>query len=271
MPELLERIYFGIHLASGFIGVQNGICFFAGLSAQYKNQFLRFARLQCQFCLQGTAGVDIVVQLVITLAAFHCNRVGIGSVSTDKMFQTAIVTSNWCPYHAKEAAGGIFFTVLTDVLHDFVAFQCSTGDKQGILQVDLILFVIVLVGKFHKAERRKFSGAVTLIGNHSTPNFMGCTVWHIIGYIRANTAVFCGNDCISGTMPTGAFISVQRLADRLPGSRPIISSLVVPQVNIPPRQCHIGVKAIACNSAVGTGFYKAVAAGIVGNDSTVFR
>ena len=85
MPELLKGCNFFIHFSSGFIGMQDFICFCTGLATQYENQFLGFARLQSQFCLQCTAGIGVIVQFIVTMSAFHGNWIGIRPIRANKV------------------------------------------------------------------------------------------------------------------------------------------------------------------------------------------
>ena len=63
-------------------------------------------------------------------------------------------------------------------------------------------------------------------------------------------------------------VLIQILANRLPGSRPEISSLIISDVNVTSR-CIIAVEMITQDTAVRTALYEAVTTCIVRNDRTI--
>ena len=157
------------------------------------------------------------------------------------------------------------------MLEDLVALEAGAGDEQGVLEVDLILLIVVVVGEFYEAEGGQVSGLIAVVGDDRTPNLIGCAVGHVIGHLRADVCIVGRDHSVCGAVTADALVGIQRLANRLPGSRPVICGVVVPQVDVTARQCHHRVEAIAADSAVCAGLDEAIAGSIVGNDCAVFR
>ena len=276
MPEGFQLCNFLVYLSGSLIGCQDFICLCIVLLSQNVDQFLGFARLEHNVALERAAGIAVVVHLAGALALFYCNRVGIGAVRADKAVQIAVIAGNRCAHHAEETlsvvgAGGILAAVFVDVLENLVAFKAGACDEQGILQVYLILFIVVVVGEFHKAEGGQVSRLVAVVLDYSAPYLIGSADGNIIGHFRGNAGIFRGNNGVSGTVAADALVSIQRLAHRLPGSRPVIVGVIVPQIDITAGQCHHRVEAEPADSAVCAGLDKAVAGSVVGNHCTVFR
>ena len=276
VPELLEFLYFCIDLSSWFIRSEQLCGFLIVLLSHEEDEFLGFTRLKRQFCLQGTAGIAVEIHGAVTLARFYCNGIGISAVWADEMIQTAIISCYRSAYHTEEpfqmiGTGCILAAVFIDVLNDLIALKAGTGDEEGILQIHLILLIVVVIGEFYESKCRQMPNGIAAVGNLGTPNLMRCAVWHIIRHFRSNSGIFCGKDGVSCSMAAFALIGVQRLSDRLPGSRPIIRCIIVPQVDIPSGKCHIGIEPIAGNSSIGARLYETISGSLIGNNSAIFR
>ena len=276
VPVFLQSLYFAVDLAGSFIGSEDFVCLCIVFLTQYEDQFLGFARLESDVTLESTAGIAVVVHLTGALALFYSDRVGIGAVRTNEAVQIAVIAGDRSTYHAEETlsvvgTGSVLAAVLVDVLEDLVALKAGTGDEQGVLEVDLILFVIVVVGELYETECGQVSRLVAVVGDDCTPYLISCPDGYIISDFGGNAGIVCGNYGVSGTVAADALVRIQRLAYRLPCSRPVILGVVIPQVNVASGQCHHGVEAETADSAVCTGLDKAVSGSVVGDHCTVFR
>ena len=109
------------------------------------------------------------------------------------------------------------------MLQNLVALKGGAGDEQGILQINLILLVVVFVGKFAEAVNREVSGLVGEIGDLRPPNLIGAVHGNVIGYLRLDVGVFRGDNGVSRAVAALVFVRIQRLAHRLPCCRPVVA------------------------------------------------
>ena len=69
--------------------------------------------------------------------------------------------------------------------------------------------------------------------------------------------------------PVAAFalVMLQVFTNRLPGGRPVIAGIIIPNIEVAPRLIKL-IKDIAKDPSVGTGFGEAIATSVIGNDRT---
>ena len=276
VPEILQLCDFCIHLARRLVGIQDGSSLCAVALTENVDQLRSFAGCQLQVALEGAACVGVVVHAAVALTLLYGDGVGIGPVGTDEAVQVAVPAGNRSAHHAEEAllvvgAGSILAAVFIDVLDDAVFLKAGTGDEQGVLEVYLILLVVVVVGEFHKAEHGQLSWLVGGVGDLCAPNLIGLVIGYIVGGLGMHVCIIRSHNGVSGTVAAYALVLIQGLAHRLPGCRPVIRSVVVPDVDISAGERHIAIEAEPGDSAVCAALYKAVAAGVVGDHSAVFR
>ena len=201
-------------------------------------------------------------------------------VFPQKMLLFSAVGSNLGSGKSEEALGhilGIHLPVLregvqiaVDLLDDPVPFKQGLRDKQGILQIHLILFVIAVVCKFGIAGQGQVPGPLRMIGDGKRPDLIGFSEGDVISGFRANPAVVGGHYGIAHAVAAFVPAQIQRLADGLPGGGPVVGGVVVPEVEVAPRLVE-AVENVTEDPAVRAGFCKAVASRIVRNDGAVFR
>ena len=276
VPVSLQCLDFFVYLAGSLIGCQDLVCLGVVLLTQYEDQFLGLARLERDIALECAAGIAVVVHLTGTLALLYCDGVGIGAVRTDKAVQIAVIAGDRCADHAEETlsmvgTGSILAAVLVDVLEDLVALKAGACDEQGVLEVDLVLLVVIVVGELYETECRQVSRLVAVVGDDSTPYLIGSADGNIICDLRRDAGIVCGNHGISCAVAADALVGIQRLAYRLPGGRPVVLGVVVTQVDVASRQRHHGVEPETADSAVCARLDKAVAGSVVRDHCAVFR
>ncbi|MNZ71860.1 hypothetical protein D3C78_902270 [compost metagenome] len=86
------------------------------------------------------------------------------------------------------------------------------------MKVNSILFVIVIVGEFDKAEECQLPWLGVLIADLEAPYLIGFVQRHIIQGFRPNLVIIRSNISVTGSMMAYGLILIQVLAYRLPGA-----------------------------------------------------
>ena len=136
----------------------------------------------------------------------------------------------------------------------------------------LILLVVVVVNKFAVACYGKLSGLGVVIGDLGSPDLVKSISGNVVCSLSLDVLVLGGDNGVSSTVAALALVLVEGLADRRPGSRPVIACFAVLEVDVSAGLVNSNrIEAVTDNSSVCAGLYEAVAACVVGNDCTVLR
>ncbi len=262
------------------ISVQNRGRFRAAARPQHIGDGSGLARSQGEDTGERAAGIFIVAGHISQISGRDSLRVAVSVIFPKKMFLLSAVGGHVRTGESKEPLGYIFLInlllfgqgvqVAVNLLDDPVALELRSGDEQRILQIYLILFIIAVVGKFRIAGQRQIPLDVRTVRDRKRPHFMTFSQGNIIEGFGFDPVIACRHAGISHSVAAGAFVVCEILAHRLPGGGPVIPGLIVTNIEVSSRLIKI-VKNITENPPVCAGFYKAVAAGMVGDDRAVFR
>ena len=97
------------------------------------------------------------------------------------------------------------------MLNDLVAFKACAGDKEGILEIYLILFIVRFISELNEAENREFSFLIGVIGDISAPNLISFLVGNIVSCFGLDAFIFGRDNSISSTVAAFALILIKRL------------------------------------------------------------
>ena len=122
--------------------------------------------------------------------------------------------------------------ILVDMLNDFISLKGSTADKECVLKVNLILLVIVLIGKLYESEYIELADSVGIVLNDSAPYFVGLILGNIISRLGCDTCVSGSHYGIACAVSGRGFVEIKRLGNRLPGARPVVSALLITDIDI---------------------------------------
>ena len=275
MPELLQLINLLITYGNILIACKDLVRIRSLITSQNESQLLCLARSKLQCSMKSTTAVLVVVENAITLTTLYSNRIAIIVIHTDEGFLITIVRSNLLSCHTEEtflavASVRTLVPVQIDLLQNLVAKEYCVRCTQRILQVYLILIVIIIIRKLCITKYRNLTRLVRCVRHLTSPNLIYLSERHIVICLCLNARILREHCSISSSMMNLALILIQVLANRLPGSRPEISSLIVSDVNVTSR-CIITVEMITQDTAIGTALNKAVTTRIVGNDRTILR
>ena len=281
VPFRLEGVHFLLHLSGGVgIARQDGSSLGRGFHAGCKQDGFALAGSQLHLAGEGAAAVLVVAFQIAQIPGCHPLGVAIAVIRPQKGRLVPAVRGDRRTGQAEKPLGyrlvihifslGQGVQVAVDLLGDPVAFKHSPADEEGILEVDLILLVVAVVGELSIACQGQAAVPVRVIGDGEGPDFISFALGHIVDGLG-------GDVCIAGFHPGVAhavaaldLVVVQVFSHRLPGSGPEISALIIPQIDIPARLVKL-VEHIPENPAVGTRPLEAVAAGVVGDDGAVGR
>ena len=258
--------------------VQQAGAFLCGLLSQQKGKRHGFFRFQRHRCGERAAAVAVVAQLVPQVPPLHANGIVITPIRPQKFRPVAAIRGNLRPGQTEKAFNhrlGVHLVlrsvqIAVNLLADAVSVKQRAGDELGVLQVHLVLLVIAMAGEFGVAGEGQGPGAVRVVAHRQPPDLMGSVQGHVVGRLAVDAAVIRLHDRIAHTVTADAFVCIQVLTHRLPGRRPEISRLTVPEVDVTPRLVEL-VEHVAQNPSVGSGFYEAVAPRVVGNQGPVLR
>jgi len=186
-----------------------------------KGEHLCFAGSKLYICLQGAAGIAVVVEGIAALAAFYCDGVGIGPVRADEAVKETVVACYLSTCKTQEALTvvgtcGILAAVYIDVLEYLVALKGDLSDELGVLEIELILLIVVFGCEFTEAEYRELSGLGGSVGDLCVPYLIGLAQGNVIGDLGFYFRILGGDDGISRTVAAFALVLVKRLAHGLP-------------------------------------------------------
>ena len=223
---------------------------------------------------QGAAGVGVEIHRIIALALLDHDRRGVGAVRPNELVEVAAAVEHVSTDHAEEAlavvgAVGPLAGILVDVLEDLVPLALGAGDEERVLEVDLILLIVVVVGELHEAEHGERAGLVGGIGDLGAPYLIGLAGGDVVGRLGRDAGIGGGHDGIRRAVAALALVLVEGLADGLPGGRPEVAALGVAQVDVSARQRHHGIEAESEVASIRAGLHEAVACGVIGDDGTV--
>src|SRR5699024_9851054 len=160
--------------------------------------------------------------------------------------------------------------VAVDLLGDAVCLGQVAADEEGVLQVDLVLLVVAVVGELGVTGQGQAAGAVRLVGHRQGPDLIGLAPGHIVGGLRGDAGIARLHFGVAHAVAALAPVSVQRLCHRLPGGGPVVAAGIVPQIEVAAGLVEL-VEHIPQDPAVGAGPGKAVASRMVGDDGAVLR
>ncbi len=155
-------------------------------------------------------------------------------------------------------------------LHNAVLGKERPGNEQRVLEIDLILFIVAVIGKFRVSGQSKIPRFPGMIADGERPYFVGLSEGNIIKRFGGNPVIFSCHFGISYAVAAFALIEFQIFPNGLPGSRPVVSGIVIPNIYIASRLVEM-IEYIAQYPSICAGLGKTIAAGIVGNDRPVFR
>ena len=259
------------------VGFHDGSALFPALFSQQEGQGLRLAGLQGQHGRQSAAAVPAVIAHIAQIAGFHAGRIPVAPVASQEGREIPAPGRGRRAGQTEETLGHAVplpvcidsVQISVDLLADPVLFEQGPADEEGILQIDLVLLIVAVVGEFGAAGHGQMPGRGREIGQGELPDFIGLSKRHIIQGLAADPVIFRADHSIACAVAAFALIFRQVLAHRLPGGGPVIAVPVVPDINIASGLV-IAVEHIAEDPAVGAGFGEAVTARVIGNQSPVF-
>ena len=126
-----------------------------GLLPQQEGNYPGLPRLQGHHGGQRPAAVAVVVELAPQVAPLHTDGIAVAPVGAEKLRSVAAEGGYLCSNQAEEPLDHRFFIhiallgiqIAVNLLADAAAVEKSPGNKLGILQVDLVLLIVAVVGK----------------------------------------------------------------------------------------------------------------------------
>ena len=114
-----------------------------------------------------------------------------------------------------------------DQLPHTVSTEQCCPDELRVLKIYLILLVIAVVCKFCIACYIDLAHAIRGICHCKIPHFIRLIQRNIVSYFWMDLAIISHHLCVCCTMMTFALIRIQIFSYRLPGSWPIIFTLLI--------------------------------------------
>ncbi len=174
-----------------------------------------YIRLQC------TAAVAVKVKAVVTISSFHCNRVAVISVRTDERIKAAVIMAYLLSGKSEKSLLSVEASVVpvikfVDMLNYHISLKRGPCYKQGVLEIDLILFIVVFISELDKTESRQLPCSARVVGHLCSPHLIGLIERNIVGDLGADTGIVRLNGGVSCSVVTLGLIIVKALAHRLP-------------------------------------------------------
>ena len=161
------------------------------------------------------------------------------------------------------------FKVSVDQITDPVSLEQRAGDKQRILQVHLVLLIVAVVRELGVTGDAQVTDSIRAVLYFDAPDFVLLVQRNIIECLRMDSCVVRQDFRVAGAVAAFAPVLVQRFPHGLPGGRPVIGGLVVPDIDITPGSVGV-VEHIAQDPSVSAGAHEAVAAGVARDQCAVF-
>ena len=226
----------------------------------------------------GAAAVAVVIQLSAEVSARYAFRIPVPVIAAQKRFSVAAVRGY---FRACKAQKALFqtvpflfididaFKVSVDQVPDPVPLEQCARDKQRILQVYLVLLIIAVVRELGVTGNAQVSDSIRAVLYFDTPDFVLLVQRNVIERLRMDSGVVRQDFRVAGAVAAFALVLVQRFPHGLPGGRPVIGGLVVPDIDVTPRSVSV-VEHIAQDPAIGAGAHEAVAARVARDQGAVF-
>ncbi len=194
MPVINKFLYLSIYLACSLVLRHDILCGNGVLLTEDENKLLGLTCCQCEIRLERTAGIGVVVEHVIALAALNSDGVAIISVSADKAVEIAVISTYVSAHQTEESLSvvgtvSVLAAVLVYVLYYLIALKRGACDEQGVLEIYLILLVVVLVGELDKAPSGKVPCLIALVCYLDSPYLIGLVQGHIVSQLALDAAV----------------------------------------------------------------------------------
>ena len=255
----------------------DSICSVIVLHSDYECKILWLARSKCEFCLESTAGIAVVVELVAKISIYNSDRIAVAVISSKELL---LVTTVWCNITSGKCKESFvcltsidlsLLNILIDDLKDLVVVhEICSGYEQCILEIYLILLIIAVICKLTVSDSWKVTRLIRVVGNSHLPHFMCLVKWNIIHHLWLDIRILCIHLCICRSMVTFTLIHIKTLAYRLPWCWPVILCVIIAKIYISSRLIK-AVKYVSQYSSVCSWLLKAVASCVVGDYSSVFR
>ena len=227
---------------------------------------------------QGAAAVSVVIQLTAKIALRNACGVPVTVIAAEKSFPVAAVRGYFRAGHAKKPllqavplrpAHIHTFQVPVDQVPDPVPLEQRAGDKERILQVHLVLFVIAVVRELSVSGEAQVPGCIRAVLYTDPPDLILLVQRDIIERLRTDPCVFRHDLRVAGAMPAFAPVSVEGLSHGLPGGRPVIAGPIVADIDVTSRPVCV-VEHIPQDPSVRAGAHETVPTGIVRDQRSVF-
>ena len=210
------------------IALQQGGALPAGLFPQQEGDCDCLPRLQCHGGGQGPAAVAVVVEGPAQVAPLHTYGVSVAPVGAEKFRPVSAVRGNRRPGQAEEPLNHILLVhvallgvqIAVDLLADTVLAEQRPGDKLGVLQIDLVLLIVAVVGKFGVARQGQLPAPVRSVDHGQPPHLVRGALRDVKHRLAVDTAVVSQHFGIPRPVAALALVCIQILPHRLPGGGP---------------------------------------------------
>ena len=221
MPEINKLLQLCIDSALDLVLCKYLLSCFGILLTENVDKLDRFAVIENNIRLKSAAAVAVVVQTVVAVSSLDSYRVAVVSVRTDEAFEAAVIVADLLSCKTEESflsveASCVLARVLVDMLNDHIAFKGGPCYKQCILEINLILLIVVLVGELDEAEGRELPLLARSVGELCSPYFISLVQRNVVGQLRLYPRILRLNGSICCTVVALALILVKALAYRLP-------------------------------------------------------
>ena len=281
VPLCLQLVHFPGGPGGGVgVALQDGRRLCGGLHPQHERHRPALAGGQLHHTGQSAAAVLVVAVGVAQVPGGDAAGVAVAVVGPQERRLVPAVGGHRRAGQTEEPLGhrlvvyvlalGQGVQVAVDLLGDAVALEQGAADEEGVLQVDLVLLVVAVVGELGVTGQGQAAGAVRLVGHRQGPDLIGLAPGHIVGGLRGDAGIARLHFGVAHAVAALAPVGVQRFCHRLPGGGPVVAAGIVPQIEVAAGLVEL-VEHIPQDPAVGAGPGKAVASRMVGDDGAVLR
>ena len=201
--------------------------------------------------------VAALFKALLTNSALHRNRVSLRAVGADKGIPQAVI-----PVRVKirrEELVALFFIV--KVMLDDAAVIPAAGCIQAHLEV-AVVHIHLMEAELQIGIDRETAWSFIIIAKGDIPDLHRIVHGHKKSLSCINAAIVAVIFHIAQAVPAG--VMLLRLAHRLPGDGPVITGILIPQIDIMPGPVHrnaVGAK--AGNAVILGAFIEQIAPGCV--------
>ena len=254
--------------------------FFARRADAHQHQKLaRLTRLQADSALQHAATVIAGGKGIGALSPLDHRGPGITSVSAEERRAVRVVPGDFCTHQGQKSVpplirflevSGHEGKVDVGAVIDDAAIHSHLDDVLGVLQIDQVVVGTPVSRIFHVGKAAEAARLAARVGQPDAPTLEASAERNKVRGLRLYACILGRDDGVRAPVTAFRFVTIQRLAHRLPRSGPVVAAIVIVQVDIAPRLVQRdGIEPEPREAPLRRRLIEAISSGIVGDDGAI--